>query len=175
MKKIKCFKCQKFIVNEDDRLEINGKDYHKSCYCKSDSEKDDKNKLREYIKSLYCRFNEEIPQDAKINTLILQAQTCMIHDDEFEIEYCQNRKLSFEQLYKIIEYAYEFENKTPKFYSRNPFSVVPYYYFEQLKFEEQCKEIRELVENHEFEDKVIVIKKSRTEKSRYKEINMEDL
>lgn len=54
-------------------------------------------------------------------------------------------------------------------------TLLPYYYQEAQDFFYKTEEIRELVENFEFEDKVVVIKKSRTEKSRYKEIGMEDL
>lgn len=54
-------------------------------------------------------------------------------------------------------------------------TLLPYYYQEAQDFFYKTEEIRELVDNFEFEDKEVVIKKSRTDKNRYKEINMEDL
>jgi len=59
--------------------------------------------------------------------------------------------------------------------SNTVLALVPFNYDKSKKYFFQCQAIKKAVANFEFDDNVIVIKKSKNSGNRWKEIDMEDL
>lgn len=180
----KCRNCGKEI-DKEHCYKINERSYYcnEECY----NEKFEKNKAKykpvkekpigtenprrlftDYIQKIYMENGYE---KNKIGWEIITAQIKnMMAQPEHEL-------WKYEGMQYVLWYMYEIigVNLFAEESNGSIITLLPFYYQEAQDFYYKVQEISDLVDKFEFEDKEIIVKKSREVKSKYKEISMEDL
>lgn len=162
--------CDIYIA-ENNRIKLETKRKYKPSKTKVDGTVNPRRKLSDAIQLIYFQngySNSNIPWTLIMSTIKNIMDNYKDYQDKpysyGGIQYC----LSYMQ---DIEEINLFDEK-----SNTILALVPFNYDKSKKYWYQCQEIKKSVANFEFNDDVIVIKKSSNDENRcFKEIDMENL
>lgn len=159
-RKPKCRYCGEEIIDKTYATKKGNYWYHNDCLKQKEAEKEanktDKEKLMDYISTLY---------DGNIPTYV-------------HIQLAKFRKdYDMKDLGMLLCLKYCFEDLGLNFDDSKGVGIIPYYYTQCKNNWIKEQEIKEAVENFEFDDKEVVVNKRFDNRNRckYKPIDMEDL
>ena len=155
---------------EEDRVKIEKKKRYKPTKTKVDGTPNPRRLLTDEIQRLYLEQgfdNSDIPW-----TLITSAMKNIMDNNK---DY-QGKEYSYGGIKYCLWYMKEIEevNMFDEM-SNTILGLVPFYYDKSKKYWFQCDEIKKMVEEFEFDDKVIVVKKNTNKVNKWKEIPLDSL
>lgn len=154
-----CQYCKKEIEDKKSAIKKSNKYYHKECYNKLQTEKDEnKSDYEKLIDYIYKLYNGNIP--------VFIFKQIKDYVNEYGMKY-SGILLTLKYIYEELKMSFDEENGI---------GMVVYKYSECSKEWQRQQEINKAIEEFEFEEKEVVVNKRIDNKqwSKVKEINMED-
>ena len=157
-------------MKEINRVKLENRAKYKPDKVKSDGTVNPRRLLTDAIKSIYVSSGydkREIPW--KMETAVMK--NLMDNYKDYE-----DKPYNERGIISCLEYMKDIEGMSLFTDSSNTIlALVPFSYDKNKRYRYQCIEIKQAVANFEFDDNVIVIKKSKNVGNRWREIDMGDL
>lgn len=177
---MKCRFCGKEITDKETAYKVGKSSYYcnEECYNQTASaqkklrdkykptEGSDRLEYTDYIQSIYLDNGYD---KSEIPWTFLMAQTKNI--------LAEHKTWSYTTLQYILYYMYEILglNLFTDISNGNILSLLPFYGLEAEKYYKQCNDIEQKIEQFEFNEDKIVVKKANRQRNKHKMINMETL